>query len=848
MNYVVVSSTQQNSVQVSTASVPEISVQIPDIKEISVQGYGLPADITQGPPGNDVPAGGLQYQVIVKQSSTPQDTSWEYPDKTIFQVRNDSGTTLNAGDVVYAIGEVGSSGVIRVDRCDCSDSSKMPAIGIVKETVADGANGLIVAQGIFKPNLSVSGFSDGQTAYVSTAGTITPTKPVYPNLIQNIGTVLETNGNVVQELKISSIDRTNDVPNLPVGKIFLGSATNTVESPYTLPTTAGTAGQVLQSDGTNIVLGDAAAGVTNLTTTQTSATEVVVNSDTGTDATIAEATTTIAGVMTAADKVKLDAIDVNAEQNVQSDWGVTDTSDDAYIIGKPNVPEELTDLSDVTISTPASGDILVRNSAGQFVNAQIVEGSGITITDNDGSLTISSTGGGGGGTFDQDYVLNIPDENGVTKTFGKYLNGETIPANGLTANEVLIDAWTDAVEPTPTFTFTGTPDWNHPAAAATNYVTISIPNSGIINNVGATGTAVLEYQLGTSSTEPTGTWTNTNLVTTLSYGGTGSSSYQYELDSTIAYSSSNYFWFRLRVQDSTSGTSEQTHAAYCQAQGFDSPEFRQDPSFNLVRLSTLPQATNGNNTLREIGDYQTRVKWQVRRDELYGPLDTSSLGLKINNQNKLFQNPSYSADVSAAQLNTWYDNASMDVDINTSPMEVEGAVSVDLVNYYDNNGNSNNNNLQFYINVVTDVPNSNIASGNPTISFVPSFVICFDTTALDATATAAECQTVLDAFGTDDNSLAVRKLYSGTTASSYPAAIGTTPSFTVQSNGEYLYLFYPGSTDVSNFLLNGVEGVNGAFLHIGTRDLQNRYGYEETYNIYRSNAPNAFNGDYLIIN
>ena len=107
---------------------------------------------------------------------------------------------------------------------------------------------------------------------------------------------------------------------------------------------------------------------------------------------------------------------------------------------------------------------------------------------------------------------------------------------------------------------------------------------------------------------------------------------------------------------------------------------------------------------------------------------------------------------------------------------------------------------------------------------------------------------VLDAFGADDNSVAVRKLYSGTTASSYPAIIGTTPSFTVQSNGEYLYLFYPGSTDVSNFLLNGVEGVNGAFLHIGTRDLQNRYGYEETYNIYRSNAPNAFNGDYLIIN
>ena len=847
MNYVVVSSNQQNSVQVSKASVPEINIQIPDIKEISVQGYGLPADITQGPPGNDVPAGGLQYQVIVKQSSTPQDTSWEYPDKTIFEVRNDSGDTLNSGDVVYAIGEVGSSGVIRVDKCDCSDSSKMPAIGIVKDSIADNANGLIVAQGIFKPNINVGGFSNGDNAYVSTAGTITPTKPVYPNLIQNIGTVLQTNGNIVQELKVSSIDRTNDVPNLSTGKIFLGSATNTVESPYTLPTTAGTAGQVLQSDGTNIILGDAAAGVTNLTTTQTSATEVVVNSDTGTDATIAEATATVAGVMTAADKTKLDAVDVNAEQNVQSDWGVTDTSDDAYIIGKPNVPEELTDLTDVTISTPASGDILVRNSAGQFVNAAIVAGSGITIVDNDGSITINSTGGGGG-TFDQDYTLNIPTINGVTKTFGKYVNGDTVASTGLTATEVIIDAWTDAVEPTPTFTFTGKPDWNHPAAAATNYVTISIPNSGIINNVGGTGTAVLEYQLGTSSTEPTGTWTNTNLVTTLSYGGSGSSSYQYELDSTIAYSTSNYFWFRLRVQDSTSGTSEQTHTSFCQAQTFNNPEIRIDPSVNLVRLSALTSASGGSNTLREIGDYQTRVKWEVRRDEVYGPLDTSSLGLRLNNSGELFQNPSYSADVSAATLSTWYGNASTDVNINSSPMEVEGGVSVDLVNYYDNNGNSNNNNLQFFIELTTNVAGTDTVSATPTVSFVPSFVICFDTTALDATATDAQCQAVLDAFGTDDDGVAVRKLYSGTTSSSYPAVIGTTPTFTVQSNGEYLYLFYPGSTDVSNFLLNGVEGVNGAFLHIGTRDLQNRYGYEQTYNVYRSNAPNAFNGDYLIIN
>ena len=527
--------------------------------------------------------------------------------------------------------------------------------------------------------------------------------------------------------------------------------------------------------------------------------------------------------------------------------GVTDTSDDAYIIGKPNVPEELTDLNDVTISTPSSGDILVRNSAGQFVNAAIVAGANITITDNDGSITIASSGGGGG-TFDQDYTLNIPTVNGVTKTFGKYVNGDTVASTGLTATEVIIDAWTDAVEPTPTFSFSTVPDWNHPASTGVNIVRILIPNSGIINNVGGTGTAVLEYQLGTSSTEPTGTWTNTNLITSpLQYaGGSGDTAYDYDIGA-VAYSTSNYFWFRLRVTDSTSGTTEQSHTAFCQASSFNSPEIALENTGDRIRLSNLPSATNGSNTLREIGDYKTRLHWEVRRDETYGPLDTSGLGIRINNSNVLFTNPAYSADISQAQVGTYFSNSDMEVDITSSPLNLDGGGTVDLVNYYDNNGNSNNNNLQFFINAVTDVPNSNIAVTNPTINFVPSYVICFDTTALTAASTQAQCQAVLDAFGSDDNGTNVRKLHANTTASSYPAQIGTTPSFTVQSNGEYFYLFYPGSTQVSDFLFNGVEGVNGAFTYIGTRDLENRYGYEETYSIYRSNAPNAFNGDFLNI-
>lgn len=74
-----------------------------------------------------------------------------------------------------------------------------------------------------------------------------------------------------------------------------------------------TTGQVVMWDGTRWKASTVSTGSTptNLTTTVTS-TNVTVNSDTGTDATIPGATASAAGVMTAADKSKLDGIQANA--------------------------------------------------------------------------------------------------------------------------------------------------------------------------------------------------------------------------------------------------------------------------------------------------------------------------------------------------------------------------------------------------------------------------------------------------------------------------------------------------------------------------------------------------------
>ena len=70
-----------------------------------------------------------------------------------------------------------------------------------------------------------------------------------------------------------------------------------------------------------------------------------------TDTTYSDATTSAAGLMSAADKTKLNGIATGAEVNVQSDWNVTNAASDAFIKNKPTLATVATsgsydDLSD----------------------------------------------------------------------------------------------------------------------------------------------------------------------------------------------------------------------------------------------------------------------------------------------------------------------------------------------------------------------------------------------------------------------------------------------------------------------------------------------------------------------
>jgi len=64
------------------------------------------------------------------------------------------------------------------------------------------------------------------------------------------------------------------------------------------------------------------------------------------------ATTSTDGIMSSADKDKLDNIEAGAQVNVQADWNVTDTTSDAYINNKPTIPT----VNDATLSVKLGND------------------------------------------------------------------------------------------------------------------------------------------------------------------------------------------------------------------------------------------------------------------------------------------------------------------------------------------------------------------------------------------------------------------------------------------------------------------------------------------------------------
>ena len=153
-------------------------------------------------------------------------------------VKNVQGSALVKGDPVYISGSVGASGRLEVQLADASNALKMPAVGLLKQDLANNEEGFAVVTGkltnLITDPIGIITPTENDILYVKPSGVsgnaLTLTKPVYGNFIQNIGKVGRVSTSNDGNFIVSSILRTNDIPNLAPGRLWVGSGGNTIES------------------------------------------------------------------------------------------------------------------------------------------------------------------------------------------------------------------------------------------------------------------------------------------------------------------------------------------------------------------------------------------------------------------------------------------------------------------------------------------------------------------------------------------------------------------------------------------------------------------------------------------
>ena len=150
------------------------------------------------------------------------------------------------------------------------------------------------------------------------------------------------------------------------------------------------------------------------------------------------ASTTVAGLMSATDKVKLDGVATGAEVNVQSDWKQTDNTKDDFIKNKPVIAaaadatattKGVVTLADAAAITAGTAGRVVDAAQLKVVNDAIATATGGGITGLSGTAPITATG------------------TGATRAIGIDAATITAPGSMSAADKAKLDGITAAAKP-----------------------------------------------------------------------------------------------------------------------------------------------------------------------------------------------------------------------------------------------------------------------------------------------------------------------------------------------------------------------------------------------------------------
>ena len=189
-------------------------------------------------------AGQLLSSTVAGTSWIDQNTISSGTSETIdIQVKNissaDGGINLVKGDPVYIYGSVGASARLYVDLADADSTatnnlgdSKMPCVALLDQDLSPNGEGTATVVGKLRNLITnpIDGSvpNENDTVYVKSGGGLTLTKPAgSTNLIQNVGQVGRVSTSADGNIVVAALLRTNDVPNLPEGRLFVGTSANT---------------------------------------------------------------------------------------------------------------------------------------------------------------------------------------------------------------------------------------------------------------------------------------------------------------------------------------------------------------------------------------------------------------------------------------------------------------------------------------------------------------------------------------------------------------------------------------------------------------------------------------------
>lgn len=155
------------------------------------------------------------------------------------------------------------------------------------------------------------------------------------------------------------------------------------------------------------------------------------------------------------------------------------------------------------------GELLIGNSSGGFSINKLTQGSGITVTNGNGVITIASTGGGGTGTV---TAVSVATANGFS---GTVTNPTTTPAIMIIAGAITPTSVNGLTITTSTGTLTIA---NLKVLTTSNTLTFTGTDGSSVN-FGAGGTVLYGNQTITLSGDTTGSGTTTITTTTVKVNG-----------------------------------------------------------------------------------------------------------------------------------------------------------------------------------------------------------------------------------------------------------------------------------------------------------------------------------------